>query len=253
VLPYQGEQWKTIKEDPREEIERLIQKGDLEALLRKAAELHGHFCSYLTYGVKAGYIAIKELGIKNTGMEETIAIVETNNCFSDGIQIITGCTFGNNALMYKDVGKTAVTVAKRDGTAIRIALDPIYEKSIEKEYSEANGLWEKIVVKREEATRQEHNRMMELFAEMAFKELKKPADKMFRITRMKINTPQYAPIFNSVICQVCGEKTYKPVMHNGKPVCMDCAGVNHYFLDGRGVFRRKPQKEHEILGEISTI
>jgi formylmethanofuran dehydrogenase subunit E len=243
---------KTIKENPREEMEKLIQKGNLEALLRKAAELHGHFCSYLTYGVKAGYIAIKELGIKNTGMEETIAIVETNNCFSDGIQIITSCTFGNNALIYKDVGKTAATVAKRDGTALRIALDPIYEKSIEKEYSEANELWEKIVAKREEATRQEHDRMMELFAEMAFKELKKPADKMFKITRMKINTPEYAPIFNSVTCPVCGEKTYKTVMHNGKLLCMDCAGVNYYFLDGRGI-QRSHRKKVKILGETETV
>jgi formylmethanofuran dehydrogenase subunit E len=226
---------KTLKENPREEIETLIQKGDLEALLRKAAELHGHFCSYLTYGVKAGYIAVKEIGSKNAGMEEIVAIVETNNCFSDGIQIITGCTFGNNALIYKDVGKTAVTLTKRDGTAIRIALDPIYEKSIETEYPEANRLWEKIVVKREEATPQEQSRLMELFAEGAFKELKKPADKMFRITRMKINTPSYAPIFNSVICPVCGEKTYKPIMHNGKIVCIDCAEANYYFLDGKGI------------------
>jgi len=231
-----------LKENPREEIEKLIQKGDLEALLRKAAELHGHFCSYLTYGVKAGYIAVKEMGLKNAGMEEIVAIVETNNCFSDGIQIITGCTFGNNALIYKDVGKTAVTLTKRDGTAIRIALDPIYEKSIETEYPEANRLWEKIVVKREEATPQEQSRLMELFAEGAFKELKKPADKMFRITRMKINTPSYAPIFNSVICPVCGEKTYKPTMRNGKIVCMDCAEANYYFLDGKGI-----QQNHTSL------
>jgi formylmethanofuran dehydrogenase subunit E len=232
----------TIKENPREEIEKLIQKGDLETLLRKAAELHGHFCSYLAYGVKAGYIAIKELGIKTTGMEEAIAVVETNNCFSDGIQITTGCTFGNNALIYKDVGKTAVTVAKRDGTALRITLDPIYEKSIEKEYAEANGLWEKILVKREKATREEHSRMMQLFAEMAFKELKKPADKMFKITRMKIDTPEYAPIFNSVICPVCGEKTYKPVTHNKKLVCVNCAGVNHYLLDGSGIQQSHTKK-----------
>jgi len=231
-----------MKENPREEIERLVQKGDLEALLRKAAEFHGHFCSYLAYGVKAGYIAVRELGIKSTGMEEAIAIVETNNCFSDGIQIVTGCTFGNNSLIYKDVGKTAVTVAKRDGTAIRIALDPIYEKSIEEEYSEANELWEKIVVKRIEAPRQEHERMMELFAEMAFKELKKPADKMFRITRMKIKTPEYAPIFDSIICPVCGEKTYKPVMCNGKLVCMDCAGAAYHFLDGGGIRQSNVKK-----------
>jgi len=226
---------KTIQENPREEIEKLIRKGDLETLLRKAAELHGHFCSYLTYGVKAGYIAVKEFGIKNAGMEEVIAIVETNNCFSDGIQIITGCTFGNSALIYKDIGKTAVTIVKRDGTAIRIVLDPMYETSIKTEYSEANELWEKLIVRREEATRKEHSRMMELFAEMSFKELKKPADKMFRITRMKINTPEYAPIFNSVICPVCGEKTYKPVTYNGKLVCMDCAGADYYFLEGRGI------------------
>jgi formylmethanofuran dehydrogenase subunit E len=139
-------------------------------------------------------------------------------------------------------------VAKRDGTAIRIALDPIYEQSIEEEYSEANGLWKKIVVNREEATRKEHNRMMELFAEMAFKELKKPSDKMFRIARMKINTPEYAPIFNSVICPVCGEKTYKPFMHNGKLVCMDCAGVNYYVLDGGGIQRSHTKKVKILEG-----
>jgi len=224
-----------MKEKTREEIEQLIQKGDLESLLNKAAELHGHFCSYLAYGVKAGYIGIKEIGSKNIGMEETVAIVETNNCFSDGIQMITGCTFGNNALIYKDVGKTSVTLTRRDGSAIRIVLDPIYEKSLETEYPEANELWEKIVVKREKATPQEQNRLMELFAEQAFSELKKPVDKMFRITRMRIDMPSYAPIFNSVICPLCGEKTYKPTILNGKSVCKDCAEANYYVLNGKGI------------------
>ena len=242
---------KTKKETPREEIEKLIEKGDLEALLRKAAELHGHFCSYLAYGVRAGYIAIEELEISNTGMEEAVAVVETNNCFSDGIQVITGCTFGNNALIFKDVGKTAVTVTRRDGAALRIALDPIYEASIETEYSEANGLWEKVVVKREGVTRQEHNRMMGLFAAMAFNELMKPVDKMFRLTRMQIETPEYAPIFNSVICPVCGEKTYKTVMHSRKLVCIDCAGGNYYSLDGRGIQQSHAMKA-EIPGEAET-
>ena len=131
-----------------------------------------------------------------------------------------------------------MTVAKRDGTAIRIVLDPSYEESIVNEYSEANKLWEKIVVKREEATPKEHERMMDLFANMAFKELKKPAEKMFKITRMKIKTPEYAPIFNSVVCPVCGEKTYKPTMQNEKLLCIDCARANYYILDGRGIQRR---------------
>lgn len=222
----------------RGEIEQFIKEGNLEGLLRKAAELHGHFCSYLAYGVKAGYIAIKELGMKSEGMEELIAIVDTNNCFSDGIQVVTGCTFGNNGLIYRDVGKTAVTVAKRDGTAIKIVLDPKYEESIKTEYTEANRLWEKIVARREQATEEEQKKMMELFAEMAFKELRKPAKLMFKISRTRINVPDYAPIFDSVICPLCGEKTYRPVMRNGQQLCIDCAKEDYYILDGSGIKKK---------------
>lgn len=80
------------------------------------------------------------MDVKSTGMEEVIAIVETNNCFNDGTQVITGCSFGNNALIYKDVGKTEVTVAKRDGSDIRTALDSDFEDSCEEEYPEAYEL-----------------------------------------------------------------------------------------------------------------
>lgn len=220
----------------RNEIERLIEVGNLAGLLNKAGELHGHLCNYLTYGVIAGYIAVRELGVKSTGMEEVIAIVETNNCFSDGVQMVTGCSFGNNALIYRDLGKTAVTVAKRDGVAIRIALDPDFEDSREEEYPEAYELWNKIVAKREKATPEEYGRMMRLFAEMSINELSKPADEMFRIKRMKITVPEYAPIFASVRCSICGEKVMeaKARLKEGKAVCMGCAGGEHYVLDGRG-------------------
>jgi formylmethanofuran dehydrogenase subunit E len=221
----------------RKEVERLVEAGDLRGLLDKAGELHGHLCNYLTYGVMAGYLAMSKLGVKSTGMEEVIAIVETNNCFSDGVQMVTGCSFGNNALIYRDLGKTAVTVAKRDGTAIRIALDPNFEDSREKDYPEAYELWNKIVAKREKATPEEHRRMMRLFAEMSINELDKPADKMFRIKRMKITMPEYAPIFASVRCSVCGENVMetRARVKDGKPVCIACAEEGHYVLNGRGI------------------
>jgi formylmethanofuran dehydrogenase subunit E len=221
----------------RNEVERLIEVGNLAGLLNKAGELHGHLCSYLAYGVMAGYIAVHELGVKSGGMEEVIAIVETNNCFSDGVQMVTGCSFGNNALIYRDLGKTAVTVAKRDGTAIRIALDPDFEDSREEEYPDAHELWNKIVARREKATPEEQEKMMQLFAEMSINELSKPADKIFRIKRMKITVPEYAPIFASVRCSICGEKVMetRARLKEGKPVCMDCARGKHYVLDGRGI------------------
>lgn len=221
----------------RKEIERLIEAGDLRGLLDKAGELHGHFCNYLAYGVMAGYVAMRKLGVKSTGMEEVVAMVETNNCFSDGVQMVTGCSFGNNALIYRDLGKTAVTVAKRDGTAIRIVLDPDFEDSREEEYPEAYELWNKIVARREKATPEEYQRMMRLFTEMSINELNQPADEMFRMERMKIKVPQYAPVFASVKCSICQENVMetKARVKDEKPVCIDCAEEKNYVLDGRGI------------------
>jgi formylmethanofuran dehydrogenase subunit E len=221
----------------RGDIERLVEDGDLQRLLYKAGELHGHLCNYLTYGVISGYIGVHELGVKSTGMEEIVAIVETNNCFSDGVQMVTGCSFGNNALIYKDLGKTAVTVAKRDGEAIRISLDPDYEDSLAEKYPESNELWDRIVVSRENVALEEHERMMKLFAEISIKELSGDTDEMFRVKHMKIKVPEYAPIFASVRCSVCGENVMetKALVKGGKPICKACAGREYHLLDGGGI------------------
>ncbi len=215
----------------------MIKRGDLKGLLYKAGELHGHLCPYLAYGVMAGYIAVRELKVRNTGMEELIAIVEANNCFCDGIQVVTGCTFGNNALIFKDLGKTAVTVARRDGTAIRIVLNPDFEESRVKEYPEAYELWNKIVVRREKVTEEEQRKLMKLFAEISIKELNQPFDKVFKIEHLKIKVPEYAPIFASVRCSICGEKIMEPKarVKDGKPVCIKCAKEAYYVLNGSGI------------------
>ena len=222
---------------PRKEIEDLIKAGNLRGLLLKAGELHGHFCSYLAYGVKAGFVAMCELGARSTGMEEVIAIVETNNCFSDGVQMVTGCSFGNNALIYRDFGKTAVTVAKRGRTAIRIVLDADFEASRKQAYPEANELWNKIVARREQASPQEHKRLTQLFSEMAVTELNIPAEEMFKMNHLRIPLPEYAPIYASVRCSVCDEKVMetRARVKEGKPVCIRCAEGERYVLDGGGI------------------
>ena len=214
----------------RKNIEELIEIGDLKGLREKTGEFHGHFCAYSACGVKAGYIAMRELGIKNTGMKDFVAIVETNNCFSDGIQVVTGCTFGNRALIFKDYGKTAVTVAKRDGTAIRIALNPDFVDALTKKYPENWSLFEKIVVRREKATEEEMGRLRQLFTEMSFEMLDVPEAKMFRIARKTIRLPEYAsiphPVFSSTKCSVCGEKVLETHarVKDGKAVCIPCSG-----------------------------
>ena len=87
----------------RQHLERMIRNRDLEGLLNQAESLHGHLCPFVGLGVKAGHYAMAALNRQNTGMEEMVAIVECNNCFTDGIQAVTGCTFGNNALICRDL------------------------------------------------------------------------------------------------------------------------------------------------------
>jgi formylmethanofuran dehydrogenase subunit E len=225
----------------RMEIEEMIDRNDLPGLLKKAGELHGHHCNYLAYGVIAGLYGIKKLGITNIGMEEIIAIVETNNCFSDGVQMITGCSFGNNALIYRDYGKTAVTISKRDGQATRLVLNPEFEDSREKEYPEAYELFDKLVVRREQGTPKESENMMTLFAEMSAKELNVSAEKMFLIKEEKLDLPSFASIFESVKCAKCRENVVKTraIERNGKYYCISCLKDEYFELNGSGIVHRK--------------
>jgi len=236
-----------LPENPRAPIEAMIRDGDLEGLLMKAGELHGHFCPYVALGVRAGYAALKTLGIeRNLGMEEVIAIVEANNCFSDGIQMTTGCSFANNALIYHDLGKTAVTVAKRDGEhsakaqAVRVAVRADYSTSFDERYPEAHELFEKIVTNREEPTPEEQARLSELWAETSYRQLDVPEEEVFTIEKKEIDLPAYAPIHDSAVCSVCGESVMetKARLRGGEPVCIDCAGAERYVLDGSGMWVR---------------
>ena len=225
----------------RSEIEDLIQTGDLNGLLRKAGELHGHLCNYLTFGVKAGYYGIKEMGVSNTGMEELLAIVETNNCFDDGIQMVTGCSLGNNSLIYRDYGKTAVTLVRRhDKKAVRLVLNPEFDDSREQEYPEAYGLFDKLITRREQGSPENFPRMMELFTKMSFEELETPVERMFRIAEVKVEIPSFAPIVESVKCTRCGENVIKTkvIEKEGRPYCIPCADGVALELNGHGISQR---------------
>ena len=223
---------------PRAPIEDLIRQGDLLVLLKKAGEFHGHFCPYVALGVRAGYLALQVLGIEqNLGMEEVIAIVETNNCFSDGIQVVTGCTFANNALIYRDLGKTAVTVARRDGKAVRVAVRAEYNETFDARYPEAAALFDKIVKERQQPTAEEQAELARLWAETSYAQLSVPQEELFTVEHLQIKMPAYAPILASATCAVCGEKVMetRARVRGGQPVCISCAGAPYAQLDGAGI------------------
>jgi formylmethanofuran dehydrogenase subunit E len=210
----------------RQAIEAMIRGDDLEGLLRQAELIHGHLCPFVSLGVKAAQFAMKRLDRPHTGMEEVVAIVECNNCFTDGIQVVTGCTFGNNALIYKDLGKTAVTVARRkDGAAVRLAVKPDYRERLFEKYPAAGPLFQKVVVQRQ-ASHEDLHRFQHVWEGMAKRELAAPLEEQLTIKELTIVMPEYARIFASVICQCCGEAVMEPKarLKDGQPICLACAG-----------------------------
>lgn len=225
----------TIKEPhPRRDIEEAIAAGDLHRLLTISGMLHGHFCPYSALGVKAAARAMNELRVRSKGMEEVIAIVETNNCFSDGIQITTGCSFGNNALVSRDYGKTAFTLARRVGEGVRISVKA--DRVMEERSPEATELFETVVVQRG-GSDADRERLGELWRDLSFSVLGLPDEEVFDIKSVNVAVPAYARIFASLKCAVCGESVMEPRarMKDGKPVCLPCSGQAYYQLAGDGI------------------
>jgi formylmethanofuran dehydrogenase subunit E len=222
----------------RATLEALIRSKDLEGLLRHAESIHGHRCPYLALGVKAGQYAMNYLDQESTGMEEVVAIVECNNCFVDGIQVVTGCTFGNNALIYKDLGKTAVTVARRqNGTAVRLVVHPDFRERMFARYPAAGPLFEKVVVQRQ-GTEEDNHRFHHLWEGIARRELEEvDLAEQFLIETLTIRLPGYARIFSTVVCDRCGEGVMEPRIRvqDGQKVCLACAGEEYYYLTGQGI------------------
>ncbi|MEW6487134.1 MAG: FmdE family protein [Thermodesulfobacteriota bacterium] len=236
----------------RQEVEALLASRNLKGLLDRAGQLHGHVCGFVGYGVLAGYHGLTLLGAAtHQGMEEVVAIVETNSCFPDGVQAVTGCTFGNNCLVYRDYGKTAVTLATRAGDAVRLALRPECQEAAFRDCPEAGALFQKLVARREEGTPEERRRLLALFQELAVAALELPAEAVFRIQRSTIDVPAYARIFPSVRCASCGENVMesKVVDRNGSRRCVPCAGGGYGELNGGGIFQAPGQGGDGRVGE----
>lgn len=173
--------------NPRKQVEEAIATQDLPQLLRMAGMLHGHFCPFVALGVKGAARAMHDLGVRSTGMEEVMAIVETNNCFSDGVQFVTGCSLGNNALVYRDYGKTAFTLAKRSGEGMRVSVK-VDRHFLERQAPDAAQLFERVVVGRQ-GTEEDRRRLSELWEELSFKMLGLADAELFRFHPVRVMLP----------------------------------------------------------------
>ena len=111
----------------------------------------------------------------------------------DGIQVILGCSVGKGNLIFRNRGKQAFSFFNRTtGASLRLVLKDLPE--MERDEMEAYILNEP------------------------------DANKIFDFKQPNYQLPESARIFNSIICEVCGEKAAEAMirLENGKKCCLDC-------------------------------
>ncbi|KNZ41122.1 FmdE family protein [Acetobacterium bakii] len=165
-----------------------------EQLWKKSVEFHGHHCPGLAIGVRASQEAIKALNIEFSEDEDVVCITENDACGVDGVQVILGCSAGKGNLIFRNRGKQAFSFFNRKtGESLRLVLKALPE--MERDEMEAYILHEP------------------------------DANNVFDFKKPNYELPERARIFQSVICEVCGEKTAEHMirLENGKKCCVDCS------------------------------
>jgi formylmethanofuran dehydrogenase subunit E len=188
---------------------------------KKCVEFHGHACPGLSIGFRAAQAAMDWLKENRAEDEELVAIVETDACGADAIQVLTGCTFGKGNFLYRDFGKQAFTLlGRKSGRGVRVCLRPGALEPTERH----RQLIERI--QKNEATREEQEEFARLHQERSREILEKSLEELFTLKEISQTLPPKARIEPSKQCQVCRELAMasKIQVRDGKEVCRSCLG-----------------------------
>ena len=154
---------------------------------------HGHECGGLTIGYKASLYAIELLGLEFSTDEQVVCISENDACGVDAIQVMLGCSIGKGNLLFHMQGKQAFTFFNRkNGKSVRLVLKP----------------------KPEGMTKEES---------FSYYQACRP-EEMFDVKEATLKLPEAARLFDSYVCECCGEVTGANWIRlvGGKKLCLDC-------------------------------
>jgi len=188
---------------------------------KQCETFHGHVCPGLSIGYRAAKAGMSWLAEKRSEDEEIVAIVETDACSADAVQVLTGCTFGKGNFIFRDYGKMALTLlSRKSGRGVRLCLKP----GAFKPNDEHSALIQKVM--KGQATEAESERFQTLHLQKTREVLEAPIDQLFVVTEATCEIPPRARMEPSAICTRCGEPTMpaKMVTDGADRICRGCAG-----------------------------
>ncbi|MBP1708520.1 MAG: formylmethanofuran dehydrogenase [Deltaproteobacteria bacterium] len=187
---------------------------------KKCVEFHGHTCPGLAIGFRGAQILTDRLGVRKSADEELVAVVETDACSSDAIQVMTGCTFGKGNFVFKNYGKHAFSLTDRkQGRTFRVCLRPDVLNALR----DHRVLIEK--VRSGQANQEETDRYRTLQQQRIESILNAPAESLFKIEEVSPFIPSEAKVVESAPCDSCGELTKIDLLCevDGRKACIPCA------------------------------
>lgn len=159
----------------------------------RCVAFHGHECGGLTIGYKASLYAIELLGLTFSKDENVVCISENDACGVDAIQVLLGCSVGKGNLLFHMRGKQAFSFYERNsGKSVRLVLKQTPEG---------------------------------MSRDDSFKYLQEQEPSvLFEVKDTTITLPEKARLFNSYVCDCCGEKAGENWirLQGDKKLCLDC-------------------------------
>jgi formylmethanofuran dehydrogenase subunit E len=165
------------------------------AAWQQCIDFHGHSCPGLAIGFKAVEALQQQIGLLPGADEELVCVTENDACGVDAVQVLTGCSLGKGNLLFRNRGKMAFSFFNRtSGQSLRM----VFRRPLS----------------RQDASREELQRMI----------LGSTAEQLFSFGKPGFELPEKARIFDSIICQQCGEGTAEHLirLHEGNKLCLDC-------------------------------
>lgn len=102
--------------------------NQLDKYFQIGLTFHGHKCPAMPLGLRAGFAAMKALGVERAQNKELFVRSETGKghaagCFLDGIMTATGCTYGKSNIEKLYYNKMAfILIEAKTGRAVRVSL-----------------------------------------------------------------------------------------------------------------------------------
>jgi len=184
--------------------------------------LHGHECPAMPMGLRVGAAAMNKLGAERAQDGQLVALVEIGDnhcatCFADGVQMITGCTFGKGNIQKLHYGKWGVTlIDKKSGRAVRVT-----PKAETMAANKKTDFFQKYRMKGILAS-QVPAEVIEPLIERVMNAPENDLLRVGEVVERKWEEPVHS--FDSFVCDACGEMTVEPYgrIRGDKKVCIPC-------------------------------